>query len=159
MIMSEIQDNREWYVYTDGSCVVNPGSGGYGVYAICDGQEFELQGGEPETTNIRMEMMAAITALERFDQPSQIRIITDCQYVQRGITDWIAGWRRNGWRTSGRKLVKNRDLWERLEVAAQRHSVEWVWVRAHDGDPGNERAHVLAEEAAWAQAANRSRGG
>ena len=157
--MSEIQDNKQWNVYTDGSCIGNPGPGGYGVYAARDGDEFELQGGEPETTNNRMELMAAITALEHFNQPSQIRVITDCEYVQLGITDRIETWKANGWRTSNRKPVKNRDLWERLEAAAQRHSVEWAWVRGHDGNPGNVRAHALAERAAWAQPANRSRGG
>ena len=159
--MNKIRLDKDnvWNIYTDGSCIVNPGPGGYGIYAICDEEEFELQGGEAHTTNNRMEMMAAITALEHFDQPSKIHIITDCEYVQLGMTNWLVRWKRNGWRASNRKPVKNRDLWERLDAAAQHHEVQWICVRGHDGNPGNERAHSLAEEAARAQAASRGEGG
>ncbi len=110
-----------------------------------------MQGGDPNTTNNRMELMAAITALESLDGPSEVRVITDSQYVQLGMTVRIENWKGNGWRTADRKPVKNRDLWLRLEAAARGHRIEWIWVRAHDGNPGNEHAHRLAEEAACEQ--------
>lgn len=141
-------NNNTWTIYIDGSCIGNPGPGGYGIHAVHDGQILEWQGSDPDTTSSRMELMAAIIAVERFDQPSDLRVITDSQYVQLGMTVWIIRWKTNGWRTSKRKAVENRDLWERLEAAAERHTVEWIWVRGHDGDQGNERAHELAEAAA-----------
>ena len=156
--LTKSNTNNTWIIYTDGSCMPNPGPGGYGIYAICNGREFVVQGGESHTTSNRMELMAVITALEDLAQPSDVRIYTDSQYVQLGITDWIDRWKRNGWRTANRKPVKNADLWTRLDTAAQRHSVEWIWIRAHDGNRGNERAHELAEEAARDQL-NQTNGG
>ena len=159
--MSKLTDNNfnnTWNIYTDGSCIGNPGPGGYGIYDVYDGQGFKVQASEPATTCNRMELMAAIIALEMLHQPSNVQLFTDSQYVQRGITVWIEGWKRNGWRTSKRKPVKNADLWTRLDAAAQRHSVAWIWVRAHDGNPGNERAHELAESAARGQL-NQTNGG
>ena len=160
--MNDITQNtiRNTYeIHIDGSCIGNPGPGGYGIYAVCNGEAIQRQGGEPDTTNNRMELMAAIIALKTLDQPSDVRIVTDSQYVQKGMTAWIYNWKRNGWRNAKRKPVENVDLWTRLEAAARRHRVEWIWVRGHDGNPGNERAHQLAEEAAREQYAIRSSGG
>ena len=133
--------------FTDGACSGNPGPGGWGVVLRWRGHERELSGGEAETTNNRMEMMAAITALEALKRPSRITITTDSTYLRDGITKWVAGWRRNGWKTAAKQPVKNRDLWERLVEAAARHSVDWQWVRGHDGHPENERADALARAA------------
>lgn len=130
--------------FTDGACQGNPGPGGWGVVLRWRGIEKELYGGEPETTNNRMELMAVIMALESLKRPVCIRIATDSQYVQRGISEWLPRWQRNGWRTSDRQPVKNRDLWERLARAAEPHRVEWLWVRGHSGHPDNERADRLA---------------
>lgn len=130
--------------FTDGACQGNPGPGGWGVVLRWRGIEKELYGGEPETTNNRMELMAVIMALESLKRPTCIRIATDSQYVQRGVCEWLPRWQRNGWRTSGRQPVKNRDLWERLARAAEPHRVEWLWVRGHSGHPDNERADRLA---------------
>ncbi|RMH41977.1 MAG: ribonuclease HI [Alphaproteobacteria bacterium] len=139
----------EIIAYTDGACSGNPGPGGWGVLLVArEGdrvlKERELKGGEPETTNNRMELMAAIKALEALDRPSEITIVTDSVYVRSGITDWLAKWKRNGWRTAGRKPVKNEDLWRRLDEAAARHTVHWKWVKGHAGHPENERADALA---------------
>ena len=131
-------------IYTDGACKGNPGRGGWGALLRSGPHEKELYGGEPETTNNRMELMAVIRALEALKRPSRVRITTDSQYVKRGVTEWMVRWKRNGWRTAAREPVKNRDLWERLDQALGRHQVEWQWVRGHAGHPDNERADRLA---------------
>lgn len=139
-------------VHTDGGCFPNPGPGGWGcvLTAIKDGKvlkRVELSGGDKQTTNNRMEMMAAISALEVFTTPAVIVIFTDSQYLCSGITKWLAGWRRHGWKTKDRKDVKNRDLWERLDAACAHHrQVNWKWVKGHAGNTENERADVLATE-------------
>ncbi|MBT4710187.1 MAG: ribonuclease HI [Alphaproteobacteria bacterium] len=139
-------------VYTDGSCLGNPGPGGWGVI-LRDGQDLfdrdrELSGGEPDTTNNRMEMTAAIVALETIDGPRSIRLHTDSKYVMDGIQQWMPNWKRNGWRTANRKPVKNLDLWQRLDAAVNGHVVKWFWVKGHSGHPENERADALAIAAA-----------
>ena len=131
-------------IHTDGACSGNPGPGGWAALLCWRGVERELSGGEPATTNNRMELMAAIAALETLKEPCTVVLTTDSQYVRQGITEWMAGWIRRGWKTSGGDVVKNRDLWERLHAAAGRHAVDWRWVKGHDGDPGNERADALA---------------
>ena len=131
-------------IYTDGACSGNPGPGGWGALLVWNGTEKEMSGGEPATTNNRMEMMAAIAALESLKRPCTVRLHTDSQYLRDGITKWIAGWKRKGWLTADKKPVKNVDLWQRLEAAAAPHKVDWLWVRGHDGHPENERADVLA---------------
>jgi ribonuclease HI len=135
--------------YTDGACSGNPGPGGWGVVmqALRGGavvKERELSGGEGLTTNNRMELMAAISALETLERPVAITIVTDSAYVKNGVTSWIHGWKRNGWRTADKKPVKNAELWQRLEAAAARHAVTWEWVKGHAGHPENERADALA---------------
>ncbi len=134
-------------IYTDGACSGNPGPGGWGVIMRYNGVEKELSGGELETTNNRMELMAAIQGLEALTRGVQVRIYTDSTYVKEGITSWIHRWKRNRWRTAGRKPVKNMDLWQRLEQALANHDVEWRWVRGHTGHPENERADFLARGA------------
>ena len=132
-------------IYTDGACSGNPGPGGWGVVLSYGGREKELHGGEAApTTNNRMELMAAIQALESLTRRSTVRLHTDSVYVRSGITSWLAGWKRNGWRTASKQPVKNEDLWRRLDAAAARHDVQWLWVKGHAGDPGNERADALA---------------
>jgi len=133
--------------FTDGGCRGNPGPGGWGAVLRYDDTEKELFGGERHTTNNRMELMAAIAALEALKRPCRVVVTTDSTYVKQGITSWITSWRRNGWRTAGRKPVKNVDLWQRLDEAAARHQVEWRWVKGHAGHPGNERADALANRA------------
>ena len=133
-------------IYTDGACSGNPGPGGWGALLLYNGHEKEICGGEPDTTNNRMELMAAIQALEALKQPSQVRLHTDSVYVRDGITQWIERWKRNGWRTAAKKPVKNIDLWQRLERAAERHDLEWHWVKGHAGHPQNERADQLARD-------------
>ncbi|MEM1428628.1 MAG: ribonuclease HI [Pseudomonadota bacterium] len=135
--------------FTDGACSGNPGPGGWGVLLQArDGDEVlkerEIEGGEPDTTNNRMELLAAITALESLTRPSSITIVTDSAYVKNGVTGWIHGWKRNGWRTAAKKPVKNEDLWRRLDEAQSRHDVRWEWVKGHAGHPENERADALA---------------
>lgn len=135
--------------YTDGACSGNPGPGGWGVLmrAERDGtvlKERELQGGERDTTNNRMELMAAISALEVLERASEITIVTDSAYVKNGISQWMHGWKRNGWRTADKKPVKNVELWQRLDAAQARHTVVWEWVKGHAGHPENERADELA---------------
>ena len=142
---------KVWEVWVDGSCIGNPGPGGYGVYAKCGREEITKQGGEDRTTSSRMELMAAIVALEELPAGSVVKLTSDSQYAVKGITEWVPNWRRNGWKTAGRKSVKNQDLWHRLHLAAQRHNITWSWVRGHDGNPGNERSHTLAEDAARRQ--------
>jgi ribonuclease HI len=134
-------------IFTDGACSGNPGPGGWGAILRWNGSEKELSGGERETTNNRMELMAAIMALESLTRPVAVRLHTDSQYVKDGITQWIQGWKRNGWRTAARKPVKNDDLWKRLDAARERHQVSWHWVRGHDGHPENERVDRLARDA------------
>ena len=139
----------ELFAYTDGACSGNPGPGGWGALlrAIEGGKivkERELSGGEALTTNNRMELLAAIHALETLAKPSQITIVTDSAYVKNGVTGWIHGWKRNGWKTAARKPVKNVELWQRLDEAQARHDVTWEWVKGHAGHPENERADELA---------------
>jgi len=131
-------------IYTDGACRGNPGPGGWGVVLRWNGHEKELCGGERSTTNNRMELMAAIQALEALTRPCAVELYTDSQYVRLGITQWIAGWQARGWKTAGKKPVKNVDLWKRLIEAEDRHDVQWHWVKGHAGHPGNERADELA---------------
>lgn len=131
-------------VYTDGACRGNPGPGGWGALLLADGHERELWGGERATTNNRMELLAAIRALEALKRPSRVELHTDSSYLRNGITTWLASWKRRGWKTASNTAVKNRDLWERLEELAAQHEVDWRWVRGHAGDPGNERADQLA---------------
>jgi ribonuclease HI len=131
-------------IYTDGACKGNPGAGGWGALLGWNGKQRELYGGEPHTTNNRMEMTAVIRALEALTKPSRVRLHTDSQYVQQGISEWIHSWKKRGWRTADKKPVKNEDLWRRLDELAGRHDIEWLWVRGHDGNPGNERADALA---------------
>ncbi|MFI6576025.1 ribonuclease HI [Nocardiopsis sp. NPDC050513] len=131
-------------IYTDGACSGNPGPGGWGVWLRYGGHEKELYGGEESTTNNRMELMAAIRALESLKRPLPVVVHTDSSYVRNGITSWLANWKRRGWRTADRKPVKNVDLWQRLDEVASRYEVEWRWVRGHSGDEGNERADALA---------------
>jgi ribonuclease HI len=132
-------------IHTDGACSGNPGPGGWGAVLHYGAHVRELSGGDPgPTTNNRMELTAAIEALEVLSRPSVVRLHTDSTYVRNGITSWLAGWKRNGWRTAGRQPVKNADLWQRLDAACARHHVEWRWVKGHNGDPGNERADTLA---------------
>ena len=137
-------------VHTDGACLGNPGPGGWAALLRWREVERELSGGEPDTTNNRMELMAAIAALEALREPCDVILTTDSQYVRQGILDWLANWIRRGWKTSGGDPVKNRDLWERLQAAAAPHKVEWRWVKGHSGHPENERVDVLARTAAEA---------
>jgi len=135
-------------VFTDGACSGNPGPGGWGVILRWRDSERELWGGEPETTNNRMELMAAIMALETLKRQVRVRLHTDSTYVRSGITEWIARWKRNGWKTAARKPVKNVDLWQRLDAALADHEIDWRWVKGHAGHPENERADELARRGA-----------
>ena len=139
----------ELFAYTDGACSGNPGPGGWGVLLLArEGAEVvrerTLNGGEADTTNNRMELLAAISALETLARPSQITVVTDSAYVKNGVTGWIFGWKKNGWKTADRKPVKNVDLWQRLDTAQARHKVTWAWIKGHAGHPENERADELA---------------
>lgn len=134
-------------IWTDGACSGNPGPGGWGAILIHGTTEKELSGGEKATTNNRMELMAAISALEALKRPCAVTLHTDSRYVMDGITKWIAGWKAKGWKTAAKDPVKNEDLWRRLDEARARHDVSWRWVRGHDGDPMNERADALARGA------------
>ena len=131
-------------IHTDGACKGNPGPGGWGALLEYDGRRKEIFGGEPQTTNNRMELVAVIRALEALTRAADVEIYTDSQYVKNGIESWIHGWKRNGWKTSDRKAVKNADLWRELDLLAARHRIRWHWVRGHDDNPGNERADELA---------------
>nr|WP_325251582.1 ribonuclease HI [Amylibacter sp.] len=139
------------YAYTDGACSGNPGPGGWGAMLIArDGDTViktrELKGGEPDTTNNRMELLAAINALEALEKPSTITLVTDSNYVKDGITKWIFGWKKNGWKTAAKKPVKNEELWKALDAATNRHTITWKWIKGHAGHAENERADELARE-------------
>ncbi|MCZ8041454.1 ribonuclease HI [Bosea sp. (in: a-proteobacteria)] len=131
-------------VWTDGACSGNPGPGGWGVILSYKGKQKELSGGEAMTTNNRMELMGAIAALESLTRPCTVALHTDSQYLRQGITAWIHGWKKNGWKTADRKPVKNEELWKRLDAALKQHKIEWKWVKGHAGDEMNERADELA---------------
>lgn len=135
---------KEVLIFADGACRGNPGPGGWGALLDYNGRVRELSGGEPNTTNNRMELMAAIEGLDALRERCKVQLYTDSTYVQKGLTEWLPRWKQNGWRTAGKKQVKNVDLWQRLEAAAARHEVNWHWVKGHSGDPGNERADALA---------------
>ncbi|HOV03688.1 MAG TPA: ribonuclease HI [Kaistiaceae bacterium] len=137
---------RRVEAFTDGACSGNPGPGGWGAVLRWGSYEKDLCGGEAETTNNRMELLAAISALEALTRPCHVDLTTDSQYVKHGITEWIHGWKRNGWKTSAKKPVKNVDLWQRLDQAIARHEVAWHWVKGHAGHEENERADALARE-------------
>lgn len=134
-------------IFTDGACSGNPGPGGWGTILRCGEHEKELSGYEPETTNNRMELLGAIAGLEALTRPCRVRLTTDSEYVKKGMTEWVAGWIRRGWKNAQKKPVANRDLWERLLALAERHQVEWHWVRGHDGHAENERCDTLARAA------------
>ena len=142
--MSSSEHDTLVEIYTDGACRGNPGPGGWGVVLRYRGHEKDLYGGERETTNNRMELMAAIVALESLTRPCRVRLTTDSQYVMKGITEWLANWKKRGWKTAGKQPVKNVDLWQRLDKALAPHDVEWAWVKGHSGHPENERADALA---------------
>ncbi len=131
-------------IYTDGACKGNPGIGGWGVWFKYADTEKELCGGELQTTNNRMELMAAIQALESLNQPCEIILYSDSKYVLQGITDWLQNWKKRGWKTAAKKPVKNEDLWRRLDTAMQQHEIEWTWVKGHSGNYGNDKADSLA---------------
>ncbi len=133
-------------IYTDGACRGNPGPGGWGAVLISGGREREICGGDLATTNNRMELMAAIQALEALNRPCEVELHTDSQYVKKGITEWLAGWKAKGWKTASRDPVKNDDLWKRLDLARARHTVSWRWVKGHAGHELNERADSLARK-------------
>jgi ribonuclease HI len=133
-------------IYTDGACSGNPGPGGWGAILMSGHHRKEMSGGEAGTTNNRMELFAAIAALEQLKRPSRVELHTDSAYLKNGITQWIHGWKRNGWRTADKKPVKNAELWQRLDTATARHKIEWHWVKGHAGHPENERADELARE-------------
>ncbi|MFO0519809.1 MAG: ribonuclease HI [bacterium] len=139
-----VDNDQPINIFTDGACKGNPGAGGWGALLRRGSHEKELFGGEPHTTNNRMELLAVIRALEALTRPSRVRVHTDSQYVQQGISSWIHGWKRKNWRTAAGAPVKNVDLWKALDEAAARHEIEWLWVRGHAGHPGNERADALA---------------
>ncbi|MDS1272154.1 ribonuclease HI [Lipingzhangella sp. LS1_29] len=142
--MDETDDGSTVVIHTDGACSGNPGPGGWGVVLRCGNHSRELYGGEARTTNNRMELMAAIQALESLTRRASVELHTDSTYVRQGITQWIANWKRRGWLTADRKPVKNADLWQRLDRIAAEHDVQWKWVKGHSGDAGNDRADALA---------------
>ena len=147
-------------IWTDGACLGNPGPGGWGALMRWGGHSRELSGAEAETTNNRMELMAAIQALEALKRDQcRVCLVTDSKYVRDGITQWLPKWRLNGWKTANKKPVKNADLWQRLDQASQKHHVEWSWVKGHSGHPENERVDDLAREAAIAQSKRSTSGG
>ncbi len=133
-------------IYTDGACRGNPGPGGWGVWMVSGPHEKELFGGESNTTNNRMELTAVISALRALKRPCRVVLHTDSQYVQKGISEWIVGWKARGWRTADKKPVKNADLWQELDEARRRHDIQWRWVKGHAGHEGNERADRLANK-------------
>jgi ribonuclease HI len=138
--------NNRVDIYTDGACKGNPGPGGWGVFYQYKSYKKDMYGGEWSTTNNRMELMAAIQALETLTASCEVLLYTDSKYVLQGITEWMPNWKKRGWKTSANQAVKNEDLWRRLEVAIQRHSIEWIWVKGHAGEAGNERADELANQ-------------
>ena len=140
-------------IYTDGACHGNPGPGGWGAILVAGDRRREISGYEPDTTNNRMEMRAALEALTRLRERCEVDLYTDSQYLRTGMREWLAKWKRNNWRTSDRKAVKNEDLWRQLDEAAQAHEIRWHWVRGHDGHPENERCDELANEAILARGA------
>ncbi|MDO9067978.1 MAG: ribonuclease HI [Deltaproteobacteria bacterium] len=144
--MSAKPDAQNVEIFCDGACSGNPGPGGYGAILRYGGHEKEIRGGALETTNNRMELSAAIEALRLLKRPCSVTVTTDSQYLIKGITEWITGWQRNGWRNSKKEPVLNRDLWEQLLIVTQKHQVEWIWVRGHAGHPENERCDQLARE-------------
>ncbi len=144
--MSSRANNDVVEIYTDGACSGNPGPGGWGVLMLYGENEKELTGGEFETTNNRMELMAAIQALNALKRPCEVHLHTDSTYVKKGITEWIEGWKAKGWKNSSKKPVKNSDLWKMLDEAVKPHTIDWRWVKGHSGDPGNERADALANQ-------------
>ncbi|MCJ8168016.1 ribonuclease HI [Atopomonas sediminilitoris] len=131
-------------IYTDGACKGNPGPGGWGALLCYKGHEHELWGGERDTTNNRMELTAAIQALASLKRPCQVRLVTDSEYVMKGINEWMPGWKKRGWKTAAKQPVKNADLWQQLDSEVAKHEIQWQWVRGHTGHPGNERADQLA---------------
>ncbi len=133
-------------IYSDGACKGNPGPGGWGALLVAGEKRREICGGEPDTTNNRMEMTAVIRALEQLKKPSHVRVHTDSQYVQKGINEWLPGWKRRNWRTAAGQAVKNQDLWRELDQLNALHTIEWHWVRGHNGHPENERADALANQ-------------
>ena len=134
-------------IFTDGCCKGNPGPGGYGCIIVCDGQIKEMSGAVRETTNNIMEMTAAIEALRDLAEPCEVELTTDSQYLVKGMTEWVKGWKKKGWLTAGRQPVKNRDLWEELDRLSQEHRISWKWVRGHSGHRENERCDLLANQA------------
>jgi ribonuclease HI len=144
-------DMKTVEIHTDGACLGNPGPGGWAALLRYGSRERELSGGEAATTNNRMELMAAIVALETLTEPCRVDLTTDSQYVRQGITEWLPGWVRRQWKTAGGDPVKNRDLWERLQAACGRHRIAWHWVKGHSGDPDNERVDQLARDEAVRQ--------
>ncbi|MDX1542254.1 MAG: ribonuclease HI [Geminicoccaceae bacterium] len=147
MALADPAEHDRVLIHTDGACSGNPGPGGFGAILRWRGKVREVSGYEPLTTNNRMELMAAITALETLKRPMTVHLITDSNYLRQGITSWLSSWRARGWRTADKKPVKNRDLWERLDEALKRHTVTFGWVKGHAGDPDNERADALARGA------------
>lgn len=137
---------KQIVIHTDGACRGNPGPGGWGALLEFNGTRKSLKGGEALTTNNRMELMAAISALEVLREPCEVQLYTDSVYVRSGLLEWLPGWKKRGWKTADKKPVKNQDLWERLDAAAARHKIEWHWVKGHSGHPGNEAADQLANE-------------
>jgi len=133
-------------IYTDGACKGNPGPGGWGAWMKYGQSSKEIYGGELDTTNNRMELMAAIAALELLSRPCQVVITTDSEYLRKGVLEWMKGWKARGWKTAAKKPVKNRDLWERLDLQLSKHSIDWKWVKGHSGHPGNEKADELANK-------------
>ncbi|CCG40637.1 ribonuclease HI [Magnetospirillum molischianum] len=141
-----MSDTERVQIFTDGACSGNPGPGGWGAILRFRGTEKELKGGEPQTTNNRMEMMAVLVAFNTLTRPCAVDLYTDSEYVKKGMTEWLRGWKARGWKTADKKPVKNDDLWKALDTAAARHDIAWHWVRGHAGHPENERADALARE-------------
>lgn len=139
-----MSETDEVVIYTDGACKGNPGPGGWGALLVYKGVEKELWGGDPSTTNNRMELMAAIAGLIALTRPCSVKLVTDSQYVMKGIQEWLPNWKKRGWKTASKEPVKNADLWQKLDEEVNRHHVSWQWVRGHTGHPGNERADQLA---------------
>ena len=139
-----MSETDEVVIYTDGACKGNPGPGGWGALLVYKGAEKELWGGDPNTTNNRMELMAAIAGLIALTRPCSVKLVTDSQYVMKGIQEWLPNWKKRGWKTASKEPVKNADLWQKLDEEVNGHQVSWQWVRGHTGHPGNERADQLA---------------